>query len=127
MECFTHEGRPAVGSCRSCFKGVCRSCAVDLGRGLACRGQCEEAARTLIASLEQGLRIQGLSSGMVHGARALWGGLAWVALSVGVFVSIWGLTLTGFREISLLGLPFLAIGVLTLRATSRVRRSETAS
>ena len=127
MECFAHDGRPAVGSCRSCFKGVCRACAVDLGRGLACRGRCEEAARALIASVDQSLRIQGLSSGMMHGARALWGGLAWVALGVGVFVSIWGLTLPGFREISLLGVPFLAIGVLTLRASSRVRRSETVS
>ena len=127
MECFAHEGRPAVGTCRACGKGVCRACALDLGRGLACRGRCEEAARTLIASLDQSLRIQGLSSGMVHGARALWGGLAWVALAVGVFVSIWGLTLPGFREISLLGLPFLAIGVLTLRVSSRVRRGETVS
>jgi len=127
MECFAHEGRPAVGSCRSCFKGVCRACAVDLGRGLACPGRCEESARALIASLDHSLRIQGLSSGMIHGARALWGGLAWVALAVGVFVSLWGLTLPGFREISLLGVPFLAIGVLTLRVSGRVRRGETVS
>jgi len=127
MECFAHDGRPAVGSCRSCFKGVCRACAVDLGRGLACPGRCEEAARALIASLDQSMRIQGLSSGMVHGARALWSGLAWVALGVGVFVSIWGLTLPAFREISLLGIPFLAIGVLTLRVSNRVRRRETVS
>jgi hypothetical protein len=127
MECFAHEGRPAVGCCRACFKGVCRTCAVDLGRGLACAGRCEDAARALIASLDQSLRIQGLSSRMVHGARALWSGLAWVALAVGVFVSLWGLTLPGFREISLLGVPFLAIGVLTLRVASRVRQGQSAS
>jgi len=127
MECFAHEGRPAVGSCRACFKGVCRTCAVDLGRGLACAGRCEEAARALIASLEQSMRIQGLSGRMVHGARTLWSGLAWVALGVGLFVLVWGLTLPSFREISLLGIPFLAIGVLTLRVAGRVRRGETVS
>jgi hypothetical protein len=126
MECFAHEGRPAVGSCRSCFRGVCRACAVDLGRGLACAGRCEADARALIASLDQSLRIQGLSGRMVHGARALWSGLSWVALGVGVFVSLWGLTLPGFREISLLGIPFLAIGALTLRVAQRVRQGESA-
>jgi len=126
MECFQHEGRTAVGSCRACFKGVCRSCAVDLGRGLACAGRCEEAARALIASLDQSIRIQGLSGGMVHAARTLWVGLGWVALGVGAFVSIWGLSLPHFREIALLGIPFLVIGVLTLRMAWRARRAGAA-
>jgi len=127
MECFEHAGLPAVGTCRSCFKGVCRSCAVDLGRGLACAGRCEEPARALIASLEQSLRIQGFSGSMVHAARTLWIGIAWVSLGVGVFVSLWGLSLPHFREIALLGIPFLGIGVLTLRVARRARRAgETA-
>jgi hypothetical protein len=123
MECFAHEGRPAVGTCRSCFRGVCRTCAVDLGRGLACAGRCEEAARALIASLEQSLRIQGLGAGMVQGAHALWVGLAWIALAVGVFVIGFGLTLPHFRAIALLGIPFLGIGALTLRVARRARRT----
>jgi hypothetical protein len=127
MECFHHEGRPAVGSCRACLRGVCRGCAVDLGRGLACAGRCEEAARALIASLDQSIRIQGLSGSMVHGARTLWVGLTWVALGVGVFVIGFGLSLPHFRVISLLGVPFLAIGLLTLRVTRRVGRGEAVS
>jgi hypothetical protein len=127
MECFEHAGEAAVGTCRSCFKGVCRRCAVDLGRGLACAGRCEEPARALIASLEQSLRIQGFSGGMVHAARTLWVGLAWVSLAVGVFVCLWGATLPRFREIALLGLPFLGIGLLTLRAVRRARPAEDGS
>jgi hypothetical protein len=127
MECFVHEGRPAVGTCRACAKGVCRGCAVDLGRGLACSESCAEAARALIASIDQSVRIQGLSTRMVHGARALWSGLAWVALGVGLFVLLWGLTLPSYREISLLGVPFLAIGILTLRVAGRVKRGEPAA
>ena len=127
MECFQHEGRPAVGSCRACFRGVCRVCAVDLGRGLACAGRCEEAARALIASLDQSLRIQGLSGSMVQGARTLWVGISWVALGVGVFVIGFGLSLPQFRVIALLGIPFLALGFLTLRVVRRVRRGESVS
>jgi hypothetical protein len=122
MECFQHEGRPAVGSCRACFRGVCRSCAVDLGRGLACAGRCEAGARALIASLDQSVRLQGLSTGMMQGARTLWVGLSWVSLAVGVIVVGIGFSLPEFRSIALLGIPFLAIGALTSLVTRRVRR-----
>lgn len=76
VECFYHEGRAAVGSCRSCFRGLCRVCGVDLDRALACRGRCEEPVRALLSSLEQSVRYQGLSSGLVQTASHLWiGGL----------------------------------------------------
>jgi hypothetical protein len=50
-----------------------------------------------------------------------------VALGVGVFVIGFGLSLPHFRSIALLGIPFLAIGLLTLRVTRRVRRGEAVS
>jgi hypothetical protein len=37
--------------CKACGKGVCRSCAVDLGEGLACANSCEVAARELIMQI----------------------------------------------------------------------------
>ena len=48
MRCFYHEDREAVGICQSCGKSVCRKCAVDLIKGLACRGHCEADVRLLI-------------------------------------------------------------------------------
>lgn len=47
MKCFVHHDRDAVGICPSCFRGVCPDCAVDLGRGLACRDRCEIEVRRL--------------------------------------------------------------------------------
>jgi hypothetical protein len=124
MECFYHEGRPAVGSCRSCLKGICRSCVADLGKGLACTGRCEQAVRDLLATLDLSIRYRGVSGGMLVAARNLWLGLAVVALGVGAFVTLWGASLPAFREVSLLGVAFLAIGLLTLRVARRVRAGE---
>src|SRR5215472_6917885 len=41
MKCFTHQTVDAVGACKSCGKGLCPSCAVDLHFALSCRGDCE--------------------------------------------------------------------------------------
>jgi hypothetical protein len=114
MECFHHEGAPAVGSCRACLKGLCRRCAVELDGGLACPGGCEPMVRALVA------RYQGVSTGLLRSARGLWIGLASVAGFVGVFVIGWGLTLPAFREIAALGLPFLALAFLAARLARSV-------
>jgi hypothetical protein len=121
MECFTHAGEPAVGTCRACTRGVCRRCAVDLRLGLACAGRCEEAARGLIAGLEQSVRLQTL--GVASAARTLWFGLSAVGLLVGGFVLLWGASLPRYREIALLGLPFLMISVLTFRVARGAGRA----
>ncbi len=47
MECFSHQNVPAVGLCKSCGKGVCRSCAIPVDRGLACSEQCRPVAEAL--------------------------------------------------------------------------------
>jgi hypothetical protein len=127
MECFAHEGRPAVGTCRACGKGVCRACAADLGRGIACAGRCEEPARALIAALDQSVRMQGLSGSMLTATRTLWNALAWISLAIGAFVALWALGLPHFREVALLGLPFLAIGAITLRLSRRARAAAASS
>src|SRR5262245_31299913 len=120
MECFHHEGAPAVGSCRACLKGLCRRCAVQLDGGLACPGGCEPMVRSLVAALQQGARYQGISTGLLRSARGLWIGLASVAGFVGLFVVAWGLSLPAFREIAALGLPFLALAAIAARLARNV-------
>jgi hypothetical protein len=48
MRCFYHQDKEAVGLCKSCAKGVCAECAVDLGNALACRNRCEERAQSVV-------------------------------------------------------------------------------
>jgi hypothetical protein len=121
VECFYHAGVPAVGSCRACLKGLCRHCAVELEAALACPNGCEPFARAVVASLQQSLRYQSVSTGLLRSARGLWLGLTLVALSVGAFVLVWGLSLPTFREISLLSIPFLALGILAARLARNTR------
>src|SRR5687767_8410308 len=58
MKCFYHHEKDAVGTCRSCDKGLCPDCAVDLTYGLACRGRCEDAVRKLIALRQESLNAR---------------------------------------------------------------------
>jgi hypothetical protein len=121
VECFYHEGKPAVGSCRACLKGLCRHCAVALEGALACPSQCEPMARALVLSLQQTVRFQNVSTGFLRSVRGLWIGLAAVASFVGLFVVVWGLSLPVFREVALLGIPFLALAFLAARLARNTR------
>jgi hypothetical protein len=58
---------------------------------------------------------------MLQHTPGLWLGLGVVALAVGVFVAIFGLSLPSHRSIALLALPFFAIGALVLIAARRIR------
>ena len=58
--------------------------------------------------------------GLLRSARGLWIGLALTALAVGLFVIAWGLSLPMFREISMLGIPFLALAVIAGRLARNV-------
>jgi len=120
MECFYHQGAPAVGSCRACLKGLCRRCAVELPGALACPSGCEESARALVASIAQSVRYQGVSTGLLQSARGLWLSIAAVSLFVGLFVVVWALRLHEYQEIAALGLPFLALAVIAGRLARNV-------
>jgi hypothetical protein len=121
MECFHHAGTAAAGSCRACLKGLCRQCAIPLEGGLACPDGCEPFARALVRSLQQSVRLQDVSTGFLRSARGLWLGLTAVALFVGVFVVVWGVRLPEFREVALLGVPFLALALLAGRLARNIR------
>ena len=60
MECFSHSGTQAVGVCKSCGKGVCRTCAVDLGVAIACCEACAKEATDLHEMNQRGKRIYGI-------------------------------------------------------------------
>lgn len=58
MKCFTHQQVDALGVCRSCLKGVCVDCAIDIGDGIACRDSCEEKAKEIVNVLQTSIGAQ---------------------------------------------------------------------
>lgn len=59
MKCFVHDDQDAVGICKTCQKGVCRECAVDVGNGIACKGACEDEVRRINSVLDRSKTIIG--------------------------------------------------------------------
>ncbi len=53
MNCYHHPDHAAVGICKSCNKGLCSECAVDIGNGLACKNLCEEEVKAINEVVER--------------------------------------------------------------------------
>jgi hypothetical protein len=62
MQCFAHPNEIAVGICKSCGKGVCRTCAIPLNRGLACSQECKPFVEALSRLQSTSIRNVGLVS-----------------------------------------------------------------
>ena len=60
MECFIHEGHKSIGLCKSCYKAVCRDCAIDVEHGLACSEECVTDVAELNEMNERGKKIYGI-------------------------------------------------------------------
>lgn len=95
MRCFHHEDHEAVGTCKSCGKGVCRECAVDLGKGLACPGRCEEDVAGLIALTDQNVRSAATQRGALGIVRRKTFAESALALAAGALFLPLGLSLGG--------------------------------
>jgi hypothetical protein len=58
MNCFNHQNTAAIGTCKHCCKGLCTTCASDLGFGLACRDLHEPQVEALQAMVTRAAQVQ---------------------------------------------------------------------
>lgn len=130
MRCFYHQDKDAVGTCKSCGKGLCAECAVDLGKGLACRGRCEADARAVISLIDRNIQLQPTTTRLIQasGSARVAGSLFF--LVTGLAFLVFGLT--SEREmsfVSILGGCFLAYGLFVFlwsrRVAAQTRKTET--
>lgn len=118
MKCFHDPIQDAVGICKSCGKGLCPDHLTDLGRGLACRGSCEEAVRVLIGLIDHNVSSTGPSIRILKRSSL-------TAYGSGLFLIIVGaiFLVTGYRsrmDLSLyIGGAFLVYGTWNLVRTIR--------
>ena len=123
MRCFYHPEREAVGTCKSCGKGLCPECAADLQKGLACRGRCEPDVRAVIELVERNIKLGPASEKLIragkgsHLANALF---YLVCGSVFFGYGAWGDRRMGFLMI--IGGCLLVLGVFHVVAHLRMSR-----
>lgn len=123
MKCFRHVERDAVGICKSCGKGICPDCAVDLGRGLACRGQCEGEVRALIDLVDRNVRLGPKTEAIMD--RAGGARIAATVFFFGMGALFLGWSWLEMRQLTLvgaIGIGFMAYGCFHLMLTLRLAR-----
>jgi hypothetical protein len=126
MKCYYHRDHDAVGLCKSCEKGLCPECAVDLGKGLACRDRCELEAKALIALVEKNIQMTGKASAMLRMGKQTYLLSAIFFIVLGGVFGAWGLLTEPRLDFPVfMGAIFMAYGVIILiRTLVMSRRSK---
>jgi hypothetical protein len=126
MSCFYHHDRDSVGGCKSCGKSLCPECAVDLGKGLACRGHCEDDVRALITLIDRSVQFSPQTARILESSRKIRSSAATFNLVTGAIFVVWGLSDTErFSFIIILGacsLAYGAFGMLQARRFAKERQ-----
>jgi len=114
MNCFYHQSVVAIGTCKSCGKGLCPECTVDLGQGLACKGKCEDAVKALTDLIDNNIKRAAINRELIDSAK----GTRYIGAA---FYLLFGLLVLGFvlyryalDEIQSPDFLFMGIGILFL-------------
>jgi len=114
MKCFYHDDHDAIGTCKSCGKGLCRDCAIDLGKGLACRGQCEQSVTDMIKLIDQNIHFSPIGKNVMGNVRKNTYVQALFLLAAGTVFLLTGLATGRVAELpGLLGIVFLVFSGYT--------------
>ena len=108
MKCFYHNDMDAVGICKSCKKGLCIDCAVDLGKGLACKNYCEEDVKRLIDISQDNIQYVSNTSKILRSSKTVGPTTSKIFIAFGI-ISIIVSILPGMPFI-----PYFSIGALFL-------------
>ena len=125
MRCYYHQDREAVGGCKSCGQALCPECAVDLTKGLACRGRCEADVQALIAMIDRSIKLSPTTSKLIESGRSTRSTTATFNLVMGVIFVAWGFQdIERFSFITILGVCFLAFGGYSFLQARRLARDK---
>jgi len=111
MNCFYHPEITAIGTCKSCSRGLCRECAAEQDGGLACRNRCEQEVDQLTALVQYSATVRALAEKRfpaqrvatalpgafiaLFGALFIWAGFGadpriWVLVALGTLFALFG-------------------------------------
>ena len=119
MKCFNHADRDAVGICKSCGKGICHECLVEIPDAIACKTEsCERRARLCVQIVDNNFALISKSNQLV-GRQGLF------LLLFGVFFSGFGLLVLIFDPCSwVLYALMLGLGLLSIVHGLAMRRRK---
>ena len=126
MSCFYHHDRDSVGGCKSCGKSLCPECAVDLGKGLACRGHCEDDVRALIALIDRNIKLLPQTTRLLESGPKIRSSAGIFNLITGAVFIAWGLTTDTerFSFVAILGACFFAYGLFGIYQAWRLAKQR---
>jgi len=131
MNCFYHPTVVAVGTCKSCNKGLCPACAIDLGKGLACKDRCESDVTEVIDLINRNIQLSPTSEQLVRSASGTRYLGAAFYLSFGLLLlalATYQSYQNGFQGGDLflwgMGVLFLIFGAITLQRAAHFSRSS---
>jgi len=117
MKCYNHNGIDAIGICKSCGKGLCQECVVEIEGSLSCKNKCEETVRNLAILLKRNMKLVGTSEKIskISGKFYITTGI--ISVFIGLFVIGLHQIFSDFSGIFLvLGIIFVVLGFFAFSA-----------
>jgi hypothetical protein len=65
MKCY-YSASDAIGTCKSCGRGLSREFAAEYPKGLACKNRCERDVEALIAMIDRSVMLSPTSASIVR-------------------------------------------------------------
>ena len=114
MKCFYDSAADAIGSCKSCGRGLSQAYLTEFPKGLACKGRCEKDVETLIALIERNVAMSSTAVSLTKGSASNFyaGFVLYVIMGAGF---LWmGSRMDAVTPIFYIGLAFLGFAIYTL-------------
>ncbi len=129
MKCFHDPTQDAIGLCRGCGKALSRDYLVDLDKGLACKGHCEDYVRRIIALTDSSLAMSATTQNLIQRSGR-------DTLVRSLFILVLGVVFAGTSFLHgerpdpfflSIGAVFILLGLFTLFRAVSIQRANTKS
>jgi hypothetical protein len=126
MKCFNHPDTDAIGICKTCNKGICKECVVDVGNGLACKNSCENEVLMLNELLSRSKTTHQKTGKAYTSGAIIYGLLGSLFLLFGLInVTLWGSNNLGLAFFTIFcGLIFLIGAALTYKSGRKIEKVD---
>jgi hypothetical protein len=114
MKCFYDPTQDAVGTCKSCQRGLSIPYLTELNKGLACKGRCENDATALIALIDRNLVASQTANQIMKRDSGTRYGSSFFLLFIGGYFAISGYSSQHTSFLFYMGLGFVAYGAWNL-------------